>query len=186
MNDRGRGRVLAIGGAFYAALALGGLAWMHLRGDRLAERLLSPYAPAALAIAAGLACGGAFVVLAEMLLRRAAWAERLRAELLEMLDPLTTGVALGVALVSGVAEEILFRGALQPAIGLIATALVFGFLHGGLGRAWRGWAAFACIAGFALGGLERWSGGLLAPMVAHVTINGVELLILARRQTRPR
>src|SRR5207237_5178975 len=39
------------------------------------------------------------------------------------------GGALAVALIPGLCEEVLFRGALQPRIGLLATALLFTSIH---------------------------------------------------------
>jgi len=39
------------------------------------------------------------------------------------------GGALAVALIPGLCEELLFRGALQPRIGLLATALLFTSIH---------------------------------------------------------
>ena len=41
-----------------------------------------------------------------------------------------------VALASGTAEEILFRGALQPRFGLLLTALTFGVIHLQYGTGW--------------------------------------------------
>ncbi len=45
-------------------------------------------------------------------------------------------LAVAVALVSGTAEEVLFRGALQPRLGLLLTALTFGILHLQYGATW--------------------------------------------------
>ncbi len=44
--------------------------------------------------------------------------------------------ALVVALASGTAEELLFRGALQPRFGLLVTALTFGVIHLQYGVSW--------------------------------------------------
>ena len=44
--------------------------------------------------------------------------------------------ALVVALASGTAEEILFRGALQPRFGLLLTSLAFGVVHVQYGLVW--------------------------------------------------
>jgi len=44
--------------------------------------------------------------------------------------------AAAIAVASGVAEEILFRGALQPRLGLVPTALSFGVLHLQYGVTW--------------------------------------------------
>ena len=181
-----RARLIALGLAFYAALAAGGLAWMHRRGDPILEKLGAPRVGFAVGAITGLAVGLGVAIVTRTALSRARWVGRLRAELVDALRPLSIPLALGMAGASGVAEELLFRGALQPAVGLAATAIVFGALHGGLSRDFRGWAIFATLAGVVLGALANWSGGLLAPIAAHVTVNGVELVQLSRDSRRDR
>ena len=63
---------------------------------------------------------------------------------------------------------------------MIATAL-FALLHSGRDRELRLWTLAALLIGALLGGLVWWRGTLLAAIVAHVTINAVQLL----RWTRP-
>ena len=56
----------------------------------------------------------------------------------ELLGPITFRAALGLALLSGVAEELLFRGALWPHLGLFGTTFLFAlvrFASGNLSRA---------------------------------------------------
>jgi membrane protease YdiL (CAAX protease family) len=43
------------------------------------------------------------------------------------------------------------------------------------------WTGFAILAGFVFAGLFAWTGNLLAPICAHVLVNGVNLPLLARR-----
>lgn len=88
----------------------------------------------------------------------------------DLLKPLFAGIGMRevavIAVAAGVGEELLFRGALQPEIGLIPASLVFGALHTG----GRGTLAFGCwvaVMGAALGWLAAATGGLLAPIVAH-------------------
>ena len=80
-----------------------------------------------------------------------------------------------IALAAGIGEELLFRGALQPEIGLIPASLVFGALHTG----GRGTLAFGCwvaVMGAALGWLAVATGGLLAPIVAHALYDAAALV----------
>jgi len=97
-----------------------------------------------------------------------------------MLGPLAPGETLSLALISGFSEELFFRGAMQGVFGFTLTLVVFTLLHTGPGRAFRLWTAFAAVAGALLGGLMSWRGSLLAPVVAHVLVNGVNLRRLAR------
>ena len=79
-----------------------------------------------------------------------------------------------IALLSGVSEEIFFRGALQAEIGIIGASLVFGLLHP-LNVSYVIWAA---SVGFAFGLLYQATGSLLPPMIAHGAYNLAALVYL--------
>jgi uncharacterized protein len=99
----------------------------------------------------------------------------------EVLFPLFRGnTALEVAAISvfaGVGEEVLFRGAVQPELGLIATSLVFGALHTA-GRATVALGIYAACMGALLGWLTIATGGLLAPIVAHMVYDALAISYL--------
>jgi membrane protease YdiL (CAAX protease family) len=76
-----------------------------------------------------------------------------------------TQIAL-VSLAAAVGEEILFRGWLQPLIGWMPAALVFGAAHVA-GARMLAFGAWATGMGLVLGGLAIATGGLLASMIAH-------------------
>ena len=59
------------------------------------------------------------------------------------------GIA-ALALVPGICEEILFRGALQPRIGLLATALLFTSIHTEYGLSFDAVAVFGIAVGLGL------------------------------------
>ncbi len=84
--------------------------------------------------------------------------------------------ALLLGLLAGVPEEVLFRGAIQPALGLPLTALLFGALH----ALTPAYFVYATLAGAFLGGLEAWRGGLWAPIAAHTAIDAIVFLLLIR------
>ena len=88
-----------------------------------------------------------------------------------------------VSVFSGVGEEAFFRGALQPVLGLVLTSLLFGVLHVGPDRRYLVWSLWAVAAGFLFGFLYEWTGGLLAPMTAHVLHNAATLLLWRRSRT---
>jgi membrane protease YdiL (CAAX protease family) len=73
-------------------------------------------------------------------------------------------VAIGIA--AGVGEEWLFRGVLQPLVGLLASSLLFGAAHVG-GSRMLPFGVWAAAMGLIMGGLAAMTGGLIAPMVAH-------------------
>jgi len=189
LSQSGGARVLPLGALFYAVVAAIGLAWMWLRGDPLPGALLAGYPTGSWtilwALAAGLGTAVLVVLLSDVVLDRFSWTDLLRRDVLEIFAPLTPAKALLLAVMSGVAEELLFRGALLPAVGLVWSAVLFGLLHGFPDPRFAGWALFAFLMGLVFGGLSQWSQGLLAPMVCHVAINAIQLLRLARQRGSP-
>lgn len=138
-------------------------------------------APLWLRLGAGLAVGSAGVVLSRVWMARSERAARLSDELARMLGPMTTPVAWGLAIASGLGEEVLFRGAAQPTLGIVAASLLFAAVHYLPGPGLWIWTLYAAGAGLVLGGLFHWTGDLLAPVLAHTVLNGVNLSWLGRQ-----
>jgi uncharacterized protein len=160
---------------FYLALALAGALWIGLRRGVIPLRLfVDPRAwwiDTALGAGAGLALLGFW----QALLARLAAARRLEGHLAELLGGLSVPQAVALAAISGFAEELFFRGAVQGAVGWLAASLLFALLHSGPGREFRLWTLFAASAGLLFGALMLWRGNLLAPVVAHFLVNAVNL-----------
>jgi membrane protease YdiL (CAAX protease family) len=121
---------------------------------------------------------GLAVVLLEVLLRpRLRWLQELERVFHGILGKPTIPQCLGLAVVSGLAEETLFRGMLQPRWGLVLTSILFGLMHL---VTWQ-YAVFAGVLGLLLGYLYLVTGGgLLAPVLCHMTINALGLALLSR------
>ncbi|HOG45049.1 MAG TPA: type II CAAX endopeptidase family protein [Anaerolineae bacterium] len=79
-----------------------------------------------------------------------------------------------VALASGTAEELLFRGALQPRLGLVLTALTFGVLHLQYGVTWA--LLSIGVIGLVLG-LYRQRLNTTACILVHATYNLILFLL---------
>lgn len=172
-------RLVRLAGFFYGVMAALALLW---RGPLAAGPVFFASAETAAAgvrwgvdIAAGLASAAGVIVLSRELTRRTRFGEVLARSLALAIGPLTRPQIAWLALLSGCAEELLFRGALQPHLGLVATSLVFGLAHFVPRRELAPWAVFSVAAGLLLGGLFDWTGNLLAPIVAHAGINVVNL-----------
>jgi len=74
----------------------------------------------------------------------------------------------GILWVVALSEEFLFRGLLQPRVGLWAASVLFGLVHLGF-REFPNWrfAAVAAVAGVFYGLAYRAGGGIRASMVTH-------------------
>lgn len=129
----------------------------------------------------GIATGMALLGLSAMATAWTGWGERLADRMAEVLAGMPWSHALTLALISGFGEELFFRGALQPRVGWLAASVLFGLLHVGPSRDFLPWTAFAMVAGAVFGGLFLTTGNLVAPIVAHTVVNGVNLPVLARR-----
>ena len=91
-----------------------------------------------------------------------------------LFEHVTVGQIVVVSVLAGVAEEMLFRGVLQPLIGLPAASVIFGAVHIG-GRGFIGYGVWAACIGAVFGWLMVGTGGLLAPIVAHGVYDAIAL-----------
>lgn len=87
---------------------------------------------------------------------------------------------LAITVLNGVAEEIFFRGALFAAMGrrrpVIISTLVYGLTTIATGNLMLVFAAL--VLGVLVGLQRRVTGGVLAPMITHVTWSGSMLFVL--------
>lgn len=133
----------------------------------------------------GALLGAGFAAVAWGLFGRIRALRRIERRLVALLDmpALRPHHALIFGLLAGVPEEILFRGALQPTLGLLVTSLVFGALH----AVTLAYFVYAGVAGMLLGALALWRGALWAPVAAHTVVDVIMFALLIRRwQTRAR
>ena len=175
------GRLYRLAWVFYLALALGGGFWLALRQGVLPLRLFIDVHGWWIDLGLGAAAGSLLLALWQLALARLPGARELEAHLERVLTGLSHSEALGLAVISGFAEEVFFRGAVQSAAGWLAASLLFALLHSGPGPSFRLWTLFAALAGGIFGALMAWRGNLLAPMVAHILVNAVNLRRLAGR-----
>ena len=102
------------------------------------------------------------VLVSELLTRWTDLGEALADVLGEGLAGIGIADAILLALASGIAEEMLFRGALQPAVGLFWASLIFGACHFLPRKELALWSVYAVLMGFAFGWLYEWTGHLVA------------------------
>src|SRR5690606_27765149 len=79
---------------------------------------------------------------------------------------------------SAIGEELLFRGLLQPAVGLLPQALLFGIVHQMRGPSRWVWVTWATVVGLGLGIIFQLTGAIVGPIVAHAIVNGLNLSYL--------
>jgi len=174
---------------FYGALAAVALAWNAWAGTPWAFASRGQQAEGVRwgpELALGLVSGAAVIALSEIFTRTSARGRALAAELGSLLGPLGLGHCLLLAALSGFAEEVFFRGLLQPRLGWLGATLLFGLAHLPPSRALWSWSVFALLAGGLLGALFAHTGNLVAPVAAHAAINAVNLRLLSRRYGRAR
>jgi membrane protease YdiL (CAAX protease family) len=160
----------------YALIAMGALAtglgfergsllsypgpWLPLDG---AEGL-------AFSLVLGAAFAAAVVVGTRVLVENVGWAKNLHRDLRPMTLRLDGAGIVVIAALSAVVPQ----------------ALLFGVVHAQLSGPSRWvWVAWASVVGLALGAIFALSGSLLGAMLAHATINGLNLLYLKSHDTAP-
>ena len=130
------------------------------------------------AIGAGVGLG--MVGLTRVATRQFQWAKDLHASFRDLLGPLTGREIVILALASSIGEELLFRGALLPWLGLVIQAAVFALLHVGPGKRFLPWTLSAFVLGAGFGALAQVTGNLGAPIAAHFMINFLNLRFIVR------
>lgn len=86
---------------------------------------------------------------------------------LELFKALLLGMShvekIYISVLAGVSEELLFRGCLQPLVGIAVASVIFGALHAFT----FSYFLLATAIGVYLGVLLQWSGNLFVPMAVH-------------------
>ncbi len=174
-------RFYRVAWVFYLVLAIAGLLWTGAQRGRLGIDLFVDPGSWWIDLGAGCGLGGALLGLWWALRRYVAAARDLEEELARLLAPLAVAEAISLAVISAIAEELFFRGGLQGALGFLPAAVLFALLHAGPGKGFRVWMLFALTGGLALGALVALRGPLGGAIVAHLLVNGVNLVRLTRR-----
>lgn len=131
--------------------------------------------------AIGVGVGLALVGLTRVATRRFQWAKDLHNSFRDLLGPLTGKEIVILALASSVGEELLFRGALLPWLGLVIQAVIFALLHIGPGKRFLPWTLSAFVLGAGFGALAQCTGNLGGPIAAHFMINFLNLRFIVSR-----
>jgi membrane protease YdiL (CAAX protease family) len=101
-----------------------------------------------------------------------------------LLAPCSVLDLLGISVLAGLGEEMLFRGVLQgyfsqwagPWVGLALASVLFGLMH----FITLTYAVLAALMGAYLGAVWYWTGNLLPPVVMHALYDFLVLLYLLR------
>jgi membrane protease YdiL (CAAX protease family) len=141
---------------------------------------------------AGIGIGAVISVLVTALVLYVPLFSRLRNKLIDLIKPLDLGSLnpIWLSICAGIGEEMLFRGSLQPILGLWGTSLLFACAHV-TPKQYRtmdrsGLAYLACIfAGGLLLGTVFSTIGLIAAMAAHATWDTVALVWLRHESRSP-
>ncbi len=131
-----------------------------------------------LSIALGLVVALVVIVGTRLTVARSAWAKRLHVELRPIAHGLSLSQIMLIAFFSSLGEELLFRGLLQPWVGVLPAAVVFGICHQVPGPARWVWVCWATAVGIAFGAIFAATGSLVGALVAHAVINAVNFTYL--------
>lgn len=128
----------------------------------------------------GAALGLSVVGLTRVATRHWQWARDLHTNFRDVLGPLSRREIIVLAVGSSIGEELLFRGALLPWVGVWLQAIAFAALHIGPARRFAAWTASALVLGVLFGELAIRTGNLGGPIAAHMTINFLNLRYIVR------
>lgn len=169
----------------YLSLAASALVWGGVRGEPNVWRPADGGETHVWSgICLGAALGLAIVFASRLTVHRFEWARSLHREFRSLLSPLTDAEIVVLAIASSVGEEMFFRGALTPSIGVWASSAVFALLHIGPKARYLPWTVGSFVAGVLFSELFLWSGDLTGPVLAHFTVNFLNLRHVAHYELR--
>ena len=170
-------RPLKLAVVFYGALAAVALLWGVVAGrpQLVFDPLTTTWARVGLGALAGLLLGGGVVLLSRISVAYLSWGQELYRWFSAVLGPMSRRDVLALAGLSSVGEELLFRGAMQPTLGLWITSAVFALMHFPPQPKFWPWTASAAAMGLWFGLLTDHSGNLAGAVIAHFVINYLNL-----------
>jgi hypothetical protein len=133
---------------------------------------------AGLSAVAGVLVGLLLVGLTRVAVPRFGWAARLQQELRPVAHGLSASRIVVIAVCSSLGEELLFRGLLQPWLGVALASAVFGIVHQLPGPSRWVWVGWATLVGLLFGTIFAATGSLVGPLLAHAIVNGWNLTYL--------
>ncbi|RLB58429.1 MAG: CPBP family intramembrane metalloprotease [Deltaproteobacteria bacterium] len=148
--------------------------------------VLDPTIGLAASAGLGLLLSGLVVFSTRVSVSRFPWAQHLHLELRPIAHGLTAWQIVLIAGCSSLGEELLFRGLLQPWIGVLPQAVLFGIAHQLPGPSRWLWVCWAMLVGLACGAIFAATGSLIGPLIAHAVINAVNLAYLRDHDPRAR
>ncbi len=83
-----------------------------------------------------------------------------------------------ISLLPGLGEEVLFRGVIQPELGVAGASVIFGLMHSGLSRRLLPYGVWSALVGLVLGLLYLATGNIWGAVAAHSLINALGALWL--------
>ena len=171
--------VLSVAAISFAVELLASAIWLRVAGGgSLGEILLNPVGLGP-SVAAGVLLGLAIAAVSRAFFSAFA-PDLVREVFVPVFGSLHHRDLPVVSLLPGLGEELLFRGVMQPEIGLAATSIIFGLLHSGFNRQLLRYGLWAALIGALLGSLYLWTGNLWGSIVAHAVTNGVAVVWLKR------
>jgi len=165
---------------FYGVVVLFALGYAVFSGQ--SGVLFGEKAPTLLWLLAGIATGLVVVAACHLARRTIRSFDRAADAISDLLGPISYETAVLLAVISGFAEELLFRGALWPQLALLGTTFLFGVVHFVPKRGLILYPLFAAAVGLLFGLLRQLSGSLAPAVLAHVGVNALNLVWLERRR----
>lgn len=178
--------------AAYACMALVAVLIAYATRGEFPVSLAEPWLPLApprdvlYSGALGATLGTLLAIGTRLAVPRFAWAKNLHLELRPFAKDVSPVGIIMLALTSSLGEELLFRGLLQPWLGLWLQGLLFGLLHQMTGPSRWVWAAWATLVGLLFGSIFELTGSLAGPIAAHALVNGLNLSYLKSHDPGPR
>jgi membrane protease YdiL (CAAX protease family) len=167
---------------FYGLMLVAGVIGLTYNADVDWKALLLGHR-AWVGIAVGTGAGLVVVFASSLMSQFFAWTREMEKAIRQLVGRISIVTVIGLAILSSVGEEVLFRGWLQgrvlgdlgPVLSIGVTSAIFGIVHWPPQKEMAPWPFFAFVMGVVLGAEYVLTGSLAAPIMTHSVINGINL-----------
>lgn len=166
-------------------MAIAALLWNILDDKHQSLTIMNDTINPVLPVIYGLLLGVIIIIISIFMNKVSESARNLSKELKKLLGDISQTDVWIFAAASAIGEEMFFRGPLLYHAGLILSTVIFALLHGFFEKKFILWSIFALIVGFGLGELKIITGGVLSPIIAHFTINLINLFLIRHESDEP-
>ncbi len=166
---------------YITMLSVGALVSYFFNENLLSSLSISEDVPLSELLVLGFLAGSVLTIASNLFEMEFAEYRVIKNYLLEVIGQAPTYWIVCLSLMSAAGEEVFFRAALQPELGILGTAFVFALLHLGPKNLPNSWTLMSIIISLLLGVIYKYTNSIIPVFLAHLIMNLTSMFKLRYR-----